>query len=215
MGAFAGLLIGAWIFYMVFDAWTTAKARRDGLPIPDPIGLNAILEGREGGFRERVEQAGERLGTHVEYAAQNIGQHWRKAGAAAPPGTGANVAAGDAGSSANPSAGPSGADPSNAGPSNTEAGSGRQAANPGGPPPPAGGYYYPGAEGAYPGAPYPGGRREQEHSPMGAVVLIGLGVLFLLANLGWFSFQWISHFWPVILIVIGVWLFIQRQRQGR
>ena len=82
MGGFAGLLIAAWVFYMVFDAWTTAKARRDGLPIPDPIGLNAILEGREGTFRERVEQAGERLGTHVEYAAQNIGQHWQKAGGA-------------------------------------------------------------------------------------------------------------------------------------
>ena len=28
MGAFAGLLIAAWFFYMVFDAYTTAKARR-------------------------------------------------------------------------------------------------------------------------------------------------------------------------------------------
>ena len=83
MGAFASLLIAAWFFYMVFDAWTTAKARRDGLPIPDPIGLNAILEGREGTFRERVEQAGERLGAHVEYAAHNLGQHWQKAGGTA------------------------------------------------------------------------------------------------------------------------------------
>jgi hypothetical protein len=50
---------------------------------------------------------------------------------------------------------------------------------------------------------------------VGAVVLIGLGVLFLLANLGWFSFHWISQFWPVILIVIGVWLFVQRRRDAR
>ncbi len=96
MGAFAGLLIAAWVFYMVFDAWTTAKARRDGLPIPDPIGLNAILEGREGTFRERVEQAGERIGTHVEYAAQNIGQHWQKAGGATPPGSTAQADGGNA-----------------------------------------------------------------------------------------------------------------------
>src|SRR5476651_67477 len=59
MGGFAGILIPAWVFYMVFDAWSTAKARRYGLPIPDPLGLNSILEGREGTFRQRVEQAGE------------------------------------------------------------------------------------------------------------------------------------------------------------
>jgi hypothetical protein len=194
MGAFAGLLIAAWVFYMVFDAWTTAKARRDGLPIPDPIGLNAILEGREGTFRERVEQAGERIGTHVEYAAQNIGQHWQKAGGATPPGTTAKAAAGDAATGGNPGANASSANPGV-----------NPSANPGGPP--AGGYY-PGAEGAYHGA-------RREHSPMGAVVLIGLGVLFLLANLGWFSFHWISQFWPVILIVIGVWLFLQRRRDAR
>jgi hypothetical protein len=197
MGAFAGLLIAAWVFYMVFDAWTTAKARRDGLPIPDPIGLNAILEGREGTFRERVEQAGERIGTHVEYAAQNIGQHWQKAGGATAPGT--KAATGDAYPGANASSGNPG---------------GNQEANPGVNPSaypdgaPSGGGYYHGAEGAYHGT-------RQEHSPVGAVVLIGLGVLFLLANLGWFSFHWISQFWPVILIVIGVWLFVQRRRDAR
>jgi len=93
MGAFAGILIMAWFFYMVFDAYTTAKARRYGWPIPDPIGLNAILEGREGTFRQRVEQAGERLGTQVETAAQNIGQQWQKHGGAAPGSTAANVTA--------------------------------------------------------------------------------------------------------------------------
>ena len=40
----AGLLIAAWIFYQVFDAAQTATARRDGLPIPDPIGINAFVE---------------------------------------------------------------------------------------------------------------------------------------------------------------------------
>jgi hypothetical protein len=33
--------------------------------------------------------------------------------------------------------------------------------------------------------------------------------------LGWFSFHWISHFWPMILIAIGLWLFIKRQRGER
>jgi hypothetical protein len=216
MGAFAGVLIPAWIFYMVFDAWSTAKARRYGAPIPDPLGLNYILEGREGTFRERVEQAGERLGTHVEYAAQNIGQHWQKAGAAKPGSTASNF---------------TGADPAGTNPG-TQAG-----AAPGAPPPPGAGTagtpppgpqgtYYAGPEGTSyvgPQGTYHQGPegtayvppKEREHSPVGAVILIGLGMLFLLANLGWFSFHWISHFWPLILIVIGLWLFIRRQRGGQ
>jgi len=45
--------------------------------------------------------------------------------------------------------------------------------------------------------------------PVGALVLIGLGVLFMLQNLGlrWFSFD---RFWPLILIAIGAWLFVRR-----
>lgn len=39
-----GLLVTGWIFYMVFDAYQTARARRDGLQIPDPFGLNNIGE---------------------------------------------------------------------------------------------------------------------------------------------------------------------------
>lgn len=57
--------------------------------------------------------------------------------------------------------------------------------------------------------------KEYERSPVGAVVLIGLGVLFLLSNLGWFSFLWIRHYWPVILIILGLWLFLRRQRGAR
>jgi hypothetical protein len=198
MGAFAGLLITAWLFYMVFDAWSTAKARRYGMPIPDPLGLNHILEGRDGTFRQRVEQAGERLGSRVEYAAQNIGQQWQKAGAATPGSTAQSTATNFTSSEA-------GATP------------GTQNGAP--PPPPPGpavpnagpqGTYYAGPEGTAYVPP-----KEREHSPAGAVVLIGLGMLFLMANLGWFSFHWVSHFWPMILIVLGLWLFIRRQRDGR
>jgi hypothetical protein len=71
-------------------------------------------------------------------------------------------------------------------------------------------------------AGYPGGaamgsaiRNANERGLMGAVVLIGLGVLFLLNNLGWFGFFWVRHYWPVILIVCGLWLFIRRQRDAR
>src|SRR5271156_6129274 len=37
-----GLLLAAWIFYQVFDAAQTAKARRDCLPLPNPFGLNGL-----------------------------------------------------------------------------------------------------------------------------------------------------------------------------
>jgi hypothetical protein len=42
-------------------------------------------------------------------------------------------------------------------------------------------------------------------------VLIVLGVLFLLSNMGW---AWHIHrWWPVLLIGLGVWLFIRRQQR--
>ena len=37
-----GLFIAGWVFYQVFEAYHTAKARRDGDPLPDPLGLNDI-----------------------------------------------------------------------------------------------------------------------------------------------------------------------------
>lgn len=37
-----GLLVAGWVVYQVFDAYQTAIARRDGLPLPNPLGLNDI-----------------------------------------------------------------------------------------------------------------------------------------------------------------------------
>jgi Domain of unknown function (DUF5668)/B-box zinc finger len=45
--------------------------------------------------------------------------------------------------------------------------------------------------------------------PMGAIVLIGLGLLFLLHTIGVFEFGF-GRFWPLILIFIGVWTFARR-----
>jgi TM2 domain-containing membrane protein YozV len=50
--------------------------------------------------------------------------------------------------------------------------------------------------------------------PLGAVILIGLGVLFLLDEMGALHFDWIWRFWPLILIAIGVRILMQRQRRG-
>ncbi|MGO4516348.1 B-box zinc finger protein [Terriglobus sp. 2YAB30_2] len=44
VNGFFGIFVAGWIFYMVFDAYQTAKARREGTPLPDPFGLNDVGE---------------------------------------------------------------------------------------------------------------------------------------------------------------------------
>ena len=56
---------------------------------------------------------------------------------------------------------------------------------------------YPAAEGQPPAAP------QQAPTPVGAIVLIGLGVLFLLGNVGLFNMH---RMWPLILIAVGLWI---------
>jgi hypothetical protein len=50
--------------------------------------------------------------------------------------------------------------------------------------------------------------------PVGAIVLIGLGLLFLLDNLGILSFRWFGNYWPVLLIVGGIWIGYKRWNAG-
>jgi hypothetical protein len=45
--------------------------------------------------------------------------------------------------------------------------------------------------------------------PFGALFLIGMGVLFMLDNLGWFHFHWLGKLWPLILIGLGVYKLLQ------
>jgi TM2 domain-containing membrane protein YozV len=53
------------------------------------------------------------------------------------------------------------------------------------------------------------------NAPVGAALLIGMGALFLLDNLGIPVFQHISKYWPVLLIVIGVLLLQRRVGAGK
>jgi hypothetical protein len=57
-----GLFIAGWVFYQVFEAYQTARARRDGTPLPNPFGLNDL---------------GERLG---------FGKSWAASGTVPPAG---------------------------------------------------------------------------------------------------------------------------------
>jgi hypothetical protein len=46
--------------------------------------------------------------------------------------------------------------------------------------------------------------------PIGPIILIVLGALFLLNNFNWFPFYRIWRFWPVVLIAVGALLFRNR-----
>jgi hypothetical protein len=49
--------------------------------------------------------------------------------------------------------------------------------------------------------------------PVGPIILIGLGALFLLNNFSWFSFYRVQRLWPVVLIGAGLLMF--RNRLGK
>jgi len=61
-------------------------------------------------------------------------------------------------------------------------------------------------------------RHRRRHSRFGALVLIVVGVLFLLINLGIAPAAQIrallAQWWPLVLIVVGVWLLAQPRRGG-
>jgi len=157
---FFGIFIAAWVFYQVFDANQTAKARRDGLPLPDPFGLNEL---------------GNKMGFHAN------------PGSIPRPGTGPTAYQAPYQAPFTPAdtqAPPIGAQPF------------APVYDPYAPPP------------MPPEAELQAARRE----PIGAIVLIGLGMLFLFNTLGLLSFDWIGHGWPLLVIAIGAWLLIKRTR---
>jgi hypothetical protein len=155
-----GIVVFAWMCYMVFDAYTTAKARMLGQPIPDHLGLNALL-------------AGFGLGTAVHHPVVATA-----AAGAAPAAPVSGVVSGS------PDINSGVVDP------NTGA--------------------------TQPSQPYAPDPVNLSRScgpmglPLGAVILIALGVLLLLDNLGILSFRWTAEFWPIVLIILGVWLAMRR-----
>jgi TM2 domain-containing membrane protein YozV len=181
-----GLFIAAWVLYQVFEAYHVAKARRDGQPLPDPLGLNEIsnwlnLSGRP----------------------QHPGQPGARA-ASANPGA----------ANPNPAAAPFTASQYTAEPGqNPYQQSQWQTPYQGTTAPPGAGYTNPyGNPGVPPIPPVPPmpplywRRRE----PVGAVILIALGLLFLLGQLDLFSGRVFEFAWPLMLIGLGAWLIVRR-----
>ncbi len=159
-----GIFIAAWIVYQSFEAYHTAKARRDGMPLPDPLGLNELANSMGVGGRGQYPP---------------------------PPGAGP-VGQGTAGT------GQQGQDPAGAGYQTPYQQAPYQT--------PFQGPYSPPVP-PIPPAPPVGWRRKE---PIGAIVLIGLGLLFLLGQLDIFSGRLVEFAWPVLLIGLGVWLIVRR-----
>jgi TM2 domain-containing membrane protein YozV len=191
-----GLFIAAWILYQSFEAYHTARARRDGDPLPDPLGLNELGSWLNIGGRQ-----------------QNWGQPGPVPGAA--PGQGP----------ANPAPGPlnaAGTSPASSGWQQTYSGPYQ---SPFGAPnmPPASGFVDPGAPippippipPVPPVPPVPPPMYWRRREPIGAIVLIGLGLLFLLGQLDLLHGRLFEFTWPVLLIGLGVWLMIIRSQGTR
>jgi hypothetical protein len=50
-------------------------------------------------------------------------------------------------------------------------------------------------------------------TPVGPILLIAIGVLFLLNTLGWLYFRDLARFWPVVLILVGAFMLYNRLRE--
>jgi hypothetical protein len=205
-----GIFIAAWILYQSFEAYHTAKARRDGEPLPDPLGLNELgswlnVGGRQNNWGQPGPVPGPIPGQGPIYP-----------GAAIPNPMNPNPMNPGA---ANPGAvnpGPAGSNPSSTGWQAPYTG---QAPYQYGAPyaPPPSGFVDPGIPPIPPVPPMPPmppayWRRKE---PIGAIVLIALGMLFLLGQLDIFHGRLFEFAWPLLLIGLGVWLVIRRSGYGQ
>jgi hypothetical protein len=220
-----GIFLGVWVLYQVFDAHQTAKARRDGLPLPDPFGLNELGNAFGGHSAPRPYTP----------PVQPPPPAGTGPGAGAGPAPGQSTA--DWAEQVRQQAHEFGRQSAEWGEQLrqrivAEAGQAGRPFNPGGPgtwgtPPPPPGFAAP----PPPGFPPPPGwvppvgavpppippQMELERArrePIGAIVLILLGMLFLFNTLGFFNFGWVSHGWPLIIVGIAIWL-LMRNTGGR
>jgi len=193
-----GIFIPAWILYQSFEAFHTAKALRDGLPVPDPLGLNNVGDWFN-------------FGRHTQYPGQPPAQ---PGAGPTPPSPGVPTGAWSAG----PPPPSSGWQPPYTGGSYQ--------------PPYQAPYQAPHYDPVQPGPVQPGSTQPgpfdpnsplppdpsgywhggfwNRGAPVGAVVLIALGALFLLGQLNIFNGRLIEYSWPVFLIGLGVWLVVRR-----
>lgn len=211
-----GLFVAGWVFHQSFEAYHTAKARRDGLPLPNAFGLNDV--GDRVGFGKNWPGSASRPVT----SAQNT--NWTSTTTPPPPAAAASanwnpnwagyVPPTGFGATAPP---PPPTSPESPGAASTTAGTAYAQQ------PPASGWtpgsYDPGYAGqswaAAPSTPVVP-LRPVRRFPVGAMWLIGLGLLFLLSNVapGW---RIVTGHWlvPIVLAALAIWLLFQRVELAR
>ena len=182
-----GIFVGAWCLYQSFEAFHTAKARRDGTPLPDPFGLNE-------------------LGSWL-----NLGASVRFHGTQQQPPPGQSPGQTSAQTDPPPYSAPYTSSWSDPNPGPGPAGGYTQPpyAEPYVGPDPYGGNYPPGYIPPIPPIPPVPPQYWRRREPVFAFVLIGLGVIFLLQSLG-FVTHLMHYIWPIMLIGLGVWLIVRR-----
>ena len=182
-----GLFVAGWVFYMAFEAYHTARARRDGLPLPNPFGFNDI--GDRLGFGRAAWHAGSPAAAPYPGPVQGAPTEATGFASGTAPGTEAPPTAG---AYATPPWSQAYAPPV------TAWGAPQEGWGPGYGVPPAAGAPVPD-----PNHPLP------RRIPTGAIWLIGLGALFLVGNTGifWLRGRFLG---PFILIGLGVWTFVHR-----
>jgi hypothetical protein len=219
-----GLLVAGWIFYQVFDAYHTAKARMDGTVLPNAFGLNDI--GDRMGFGRNWPGSAARPVTTSTTAGWAAAAPVGGAAASAPPGAAAGpnwagyVPPTNFGAWAPPPPPPVqptayAADPAATGAATSATSAGTPwTETPYGANPYAGPYagaYGGSYGGGYAGAPIPPAPMPPTRRfPVGAAWLIALGLIFLLANLNasWrLSGEWIV---TIVLAALGSWLLFRR-----
>ena len=182
-----GFFIAGWIFYQVFEAYHVAKARRDGLPLPDPLGLNEIGNWFNPGARgQNAAQPG---AVPPVYPVPPAGAPPAGAGQAQPPFESPYK---DRSQWQSPFQGPT--------PTGFDPAAGQGFTPPGVPPPVP----------PMPPVPPPFFWRRKE--PIGAIILIALGVLLLLGQLNLLSGRVFELGWPLILIALGLFLIVRRMQ---
>jgi TM2 domain-containing membrane protein YozV len=180
-----GLFVMGWIFYQVFEAYQTAKARRDGDPLPDPLGLNELSSSIAGGMRPPPgppQGPPPVAGTGTAGVGQSASQGGEQG--ASQSSSGAAYGAPYQAPYQTPYQSPYG--------------------GPGIPPIPP----------IPPMPPFPQAYWRRR-APVGAVILIALGVVFLLDQFDWFSWHIFQYFWPLLLIGLGVWLIVRRLQDSQ
>ena len=66
------------------------------------------------------------------------------------------------------------------------------------------------------GEPQPPDLVESEgRRPIGAIVLIALGILFLMGNFRLLKMEWFSKVWPIGLVALGVWILMDRMKRDQ